>query len=393
MKIEAWRALVYGEGYRAPKPEAAQRALDENPQFAIDDPHAAGIYSDQPPSSGMSPLAAVTHSALSRVRPAQFAECARKHIAAGADLNADKALYGAAGKNHQPEITSLLLAAGADPNDDDSVYHATESRDLTCLKLLLAAGARAKGTNALNHSLDYDDLACTQLLLDAGADPNEGAPALFWAIRRRRSLAHAEALLKAGANPQAAIHGVTMYRAARLFGLTEIAARLQMLTAEEPNPSDAFAAACACADRDEASRLLADNPKTLAEMPPMMLRLLPDSVEAGNVAGAKLMVDLGWPVDAKGGDWQATALNLAIFRGDPELTGFLLRHGANWQERHGYNDTAVGTLSFASMESPVANGDWLACAKAMIEEGSMPPPSLEDYSFSREIEQYFETLS
>lgn len=124
-----------------------------------------------------------------------------------------------------------------------------------------------------------------------------------------------------------------------------------------------------------------------------MLRLLPDSVEAGNIAGAKLMVELRWPVHAQGGDWQATALNLAIFRGDPELTRFFLRHGSTWQERHGYNDNCVGTLSFASMEKPTAFGDWLGCAKAMVEEGSMPPPSLQDYSFSPEIEQYFQSLS
>lgn len=232
MNITQWRALVYAESYRAAKPEAAAKALRENPQFAVEDPHAAGVYSAQAPTSGMPPLAAVTHSSLSRLRPVDFVECVRKLIAAGADLNAGKALYGAAGKNHQPEITRLLLTAGADPNDNESVYHATETRDHTCLKLLLDAGARTKGTNSINHSLDYNDLACTQLLLDAGADPNEGVPALFWAIRRRRSLAHVEALLKAGADPQAAIHGST-----------SVTARLQQLTAEQPTPTDAFAAA------------------------------------------------------------------------------------------------------------------------------------------------------
>jgi len=391
MTIQAWRALVYGEGYRAPKPEAAESALRANPQFAIDDPHAAGVYSDQPPTSGMPAVAAYTHSSLSRLRPSEFADCVRRLIAAGADVNAGLALYGAAGKNHQPEITRLLLDAGADSNDNESVYHSIEGRDLTCLNLLLAAGARVKGTNAVNHSLDYDDLACTQLLLDAGADPNEGVPALFWAIRRRRSLAHVEALLKSGADPRAHVHGLTMYRAALLFGLTDVASRLQAITGEQETPADAFAAACARAGRVEATRLLEQNPRLIAEMPHQMLRLLPDSVEAGNIAGAKLMVELGWPVAAQGGDWQATALNLAVFRGDPELTRFLLRHGATWQERHGYNDNVVGTLSFVSIEKPASRA-WLDCARALVEEGSMPPPSLQEYSFSPEVQRYFASL-
>lgn len=368
MTIAEWRVLVYGEGYMSPQPEAAERALHENPQFAVEDPHAAGVASDGDASSGMPPLAAVTHSSLSRLRPGDFAQCVRQLLAAGVDVNAGQALYGAAGKNHQPEITKLLLDAGADPNDNESVYHATESRDLTCLHLLLDAGARTKGTNALNHSLDYDDLTCTRLLLDAGADPNEGTSALFWAIRRRRSLAHVDALLAAGADPRRAVHGITPHRAALHYGLVDVAARLHAMTGELPRPEDAFVVACARLDRAEAERLMPDNFDNIP------LRMLPESVESGNIEAAKLMVELGWPITARGGDWQATALNLAVFRGDADLTRFLLRHGATWKETHGYGDNVSGTLRFASVEKPVDGGDWAGCAKALVEEGGMPPP-------------------
>ncbi len=397
MTLTEWRLLVYGEGHRGPQPQLAELALQENPQFAKEDPHAAGaasaIHTAERASSGMPALAAVTHSSLSRLRPADFLECARKLIALGADVNAGLALYGAAGKNHRPEITRLLLEAGAGPNDNESVYHAAESRDLTCLKLLLAAGAKTKGTNGINHSLDRDDLECTKLLLDAGADPNEGTPALFWAIRRRRSLAHVDALLAAGANPRAKVHGLSLYRAARLYGLPGIAARLQALTRESPSPEDAFAAACACNDRAEAQRILAQDPRALKTMHPVMLRLLPEAVSSGNFEGAKLMVELGWPVDAQGGDWQATALNLAVFLGNPDMTRFLLRHGASWRETHGYGDNVMGTLSFASVERPAEGGDWLECAKALVEDGAMPRPPRDRYDYTPEIDAYFDALA
>ena len=393
MTITEWRALVYGEGHRGPQREKAEAALRDNPQFGVEDPHAAGradaIVDGAAASSGKPALAAVTHSGLCRVRPADFEACVRKLIALGADVNAGLALYGAVGKNNQPAIARLLLDAGADPNDNESVYHATESRDLICLRMLLESGARAKGTNALNHSLDYNDVVCTRLLLDAGADPNEGTPALFWAIRRRRSLAHVEALLAAGADPRGGVHGLTPYRAALLYGLTDVAAKLQALTGESPNAEDSFVAACARNDRDEALRLNHD--RTFLEMPEPMLRLLPESVESGNIAAAKLMVELGWPITARGGDWQATALNLAVFRGDAGLTRFLLRHGATWLETHGHGDNVVGTLSYASVERPAAWGDWLGCAKAMVEEAGMPKPSA-DRRFSGEVEAYFASL-
>jgi ankyrin repeat protein len=66
------------------------------------------------------------------------------------------ALYGAAGQNHDPELTRLLLEAGADPNDNESLYHSLENQ--ACTRLLLDAGARIAGSNALYHVLDLDGI-------------------------------------------------------------------------------------------------------------------------------------------------------------------------------------------------------------------------------------------
>src|SRR5262249_31960642 len=160
------------------------------------------------------PLFAVAHSSLLQLP--EFRErlhrCARFLLAAGADPNQRiggrwppaslrapddshplSTLYGAAGRNHDPELTALLLDAGADPDDDESLYHSREG--FTCTHLLLEHGARIDGTNALYHALDFDNIAALELLLAHGADPNEparnapitdwGSP-LLWAIRRRR---------------------------------------------------------------------------------------------------------------------------------------------------------------------------------------------------------------
>lgn len=50
-------------------------------------------------------------------------------------------LYAASGLLRNPELTRLLLEAGATPDDNESLYHATENHDLSCLKLLLQYGA------------------------------------------------------------------------------------------------------------------------------------------------------------------------------------------------------------------------------------------------------------
>src|SRR4029450_2262949 len=87
-------------------------------------------------------------------------------------------------------------------------YHAVER--LACPRALLENGARFEDTNAIYRALDFDNLAVLELLLRHGADPKWPAPnppipdwgsPLLWAIMRRRSRRHVEALLKAGADP------------------------------------------------------------------------------------------------------------------------------------------------------------------------------------------------
>jgi hypothetical protein len=109
-----------------------------------------------------------------------------------------------------------------------------------------------------------------------------------------------------------------------------------------------------------------DVPGALSET---QLRLLTELGAQGCGQVVKLMVKLGWPIATRGGDWNASALNHAVFLGDAGLTRFLLEHGASCKEQRGYGDNACGTLSWASRNAPVEAGDWLGCAEALVAHG------------------------
>lgn len=128
------------------------------------------------------------------------------------------------------EVVQLLLRAGADRNDGESLYHALEVPDTTILSLLLQAGARVEGTNALYHALDFDNLEALQMLLDnaPSRDEPQMGPLLLWALRRRRSVAHIEALLAAGIDPNARTkEGTSAPLMALRYGLPESATVLR----------------------------------------------------------------------------------------------------------------------------------------------------------------------
>lgn len=429
-----WLRTAYaGEiagGNNLARPAVAARLLEESPGLLGDDPHLACAIGDadllrqtmaRDPgwvhrADGplrVPPLHAVVHSSLVQL-PAfrdRLRACAGLLLDAGADPRQTigsrwppaslaapseevrlSVLYGAAGLNRDVGLTRLLLEAGADPNDGESLYHSLQ--EPACTRLLLAAGARVVGTNALYRVLDFNQLESLQLLLANGGDPNEAAPdgpasdwgrPLLWAVRRRRSPAHIAALLDAGADASARTpEGIDAHTLALRFGLTDVARLLaQRVGSDAQMPLDEqFVAACARGDGRAARRLQAGHPQLLSTLSPAQLRLLPElAAQPGCGAAVQLMVELGWPITTTGGDWDASALNQAVFRGDAALARFLLAHGATWTERHGFGDDVSGSLSWASLNRPTEDGDWVGCAEALVAHGfpgAQPDPGGSD---------------
>jgi ankyrin repeat protein len=321
-----------------------------------------------------------------RKRPVSgFVRTARLLLDHGADVNTyfledpsnpastkETALYGAAGVAHEPELTKLLLDAGADVNDlvpegavgSESLYHASETSDLRCLRLLLERGPRKDNVSyCLARKLDFEDVEGVRLYLEHGADVNyrfgfgDRNARLHHAVIRGRSPAVVELLLENGADVGARNgQGFTAYQLARRYGYTKFA-ELLLRHGSEPETSDRerFLSACAAGDAETARRIIKENPKDVRSITARDQRILPDAAASGHLKAVELMLSLAFDPDAPG-DWGGSALHQAAWSGHADVVELLLKHGARVDTKQHFGGDVLSTAIHGAAHAGHANG-------------------------------------
>ncbi len=346
-----WAALVMGDVRAVEELVAANSALAVEP-------------------GGPEQVAPLVYVCFSRLRMGDVAGTARvllRHgaspdstcIADGFPDNPLSCLYAATGRSNNPVLARVLLEAGANPNDGESLYHAAEHPDLTCVRLLLEFGAKVEGSNALKHVLDREDAAAVNVLLGAGADPNErneqGETSLHWAVRRQRSPTILRILASGGADLDArAGDGRTAYSMAVLRGDSKAAAALAELGAlTELSPLE---------------RLVAGQPVELESVTwgPGDERLVPDLADTHSTDAVRRLLDAGLPVNAPG-QAGATALHWASWRGFADLAALLVSRGASLEALDAeFGGTPAGWMEHGLENCPERMfGDYDGVARAL----------------------------
>lgn len=214
----------------------------------------------------------------------------------------------------------------------------------------------------------------------------EGSPELF-----REALVEAVAgadldaiaiLLAAGADPDAV--GADG-RSARRRALTAgVAATVELLGGGGDDAVERLLEAIVTGNGDAARRLTAAEPGLLGRLDPADRATLVEAAEHGNLAAVALMLELGFPIEARRegpDDDGATALHAASWAGSAETVALLLDRGADLRARDSrWESRPLEWALVGSGEAPnsAPAPDWVATVSLLLDSGA----SLEAITFN-----------
>lgn len=293
------------------------------------------------------------------------------------------ALYGAAGVAHHPDLTKLLLERGADPNDGEVAYHSPETLDNRTLHVLVESGKLNQESISLMlaRKFNWHDDEGVHWLLEHGADPNWllwGSRPLHYALRHGTPLHYFEWLLKHGADPLLADKSgiVPAAEAARRgrADVLELFERSGFVIALEGD--DAFRAACARANENEARRLVEQDSSLVERLQTQDPGMLADFAGASNTAAVRLLLDLGFDAGLARvqPNWVAgeTALHVAAAQGCQPVAELLIQRGAPLEAKRQGERTplSVAFLCLEQQSEWTPNEYTLPIAEALIAAGA-----------------------
>jgi len=165
-------------------------------------------------------------------------------------------------------------------------------------------------------------------------------------------------------------HNKTAHLVAREFGRDDVLRLLMDRTPEDMK----LAVACELGEEDWFRQLLAAQPEMIRNLPDDTRRKLADAAQASNVRAVRLMLNAGWPADARG-QHGATALHWAGFHGNPEMVREILRHRPPLE--HTDNDFKATPLGWAAHGSEHgwhrSTGDYVTTVELLCAAGARIP--------------------
>ena len=138
------------------------------------------------------------------------------------------------------------------------------------------------------------------------------------------------------------------------------------------SPTEQLLAACIKADEAAVRVLLTQSPDRVASLLPEQMRLIADAAWKHNTEAVRLMLDIGFDIEARGSE-ESTALNRAAIRGFADLIALLLARGADIKAKNVYGGDALGACLWGAENFRDPNGDYPASVQMLLDGGAVLP--------------------
>jgi len=165
--------------------------------------------------------------------------------------------------------------------------------------------------------------------------------------------------------------GKTAHVVAREFGHEDVFRFLM----ERTPPMLELSIACELGDEAAFRRLLDARPDIARTLTAAEQRKLSDAARANNTVAVRLMLEAGWPVDARG-DLGGTALHYAAWNGNVVMAREVLRHRPTLELKDTtYGGTPLAWAFHGSLNTWHQGGDHAGVVESLLDAGAQPPPS------------------
>ena len=285
------------------------------------------------------------------------------------------------------QVAEYLLEHGADIDATDLQHESTPAQHMLRViqarhyprdrqdigRLLVARGCRTD----IFMAAALGDLALVRRHLDA--DPNSIRMRVSEDFFPKRDPRSAGTIYIYSLGRLATPHSV-----ARDFGHDEV---FKFLIGHSPDDVK-LAQACELGDEGTFRALFALHPDFVANLSAEDMRKLPKAAQSNNTNAVRLMLEAGWPVDAKG-EMEMTSLQWASWHGNAAMVQEILRHHPQINlkdNEHGI--TAMGCALHGSENGWHRDtGDYVATVKALLDAGSKTPEVTDDLEASEPVRE------
>jgi ankyrin repeat protein len=169
---------------------------------------------------------------------------------------------------------------------------------------------------------------------------------------------------------------------AREFGHDEVFRLLMERTPDELQ----LALACELGDEPMVTSLLGRRPDLVQTLGAAELRRVADAARDNNTAAVRLMLEAGWPAEARG-QHGGTPMHWAAWHGNTEMTRDLLRHRAPLEVTDSdYGGTPLSWAVYGSVHGwRCQSGDYSGTVEELLKAGARPPALTDDLQASEAV--------